>query len=226
MKARVVVAILIWAGCAVPVWANPPIQMPGGSVLFNVPVKSLVELRFKNIERQAYDISCGAAAMATLLKYYYQEDVREQSLVDAMMALGDKEKIQQEGFSLLEMKRFAEQRGYVANGYRISDAQKLANLKIPYVALVNVRGYAHFVIVKGIANGEVFIADPAYGNRSRTLESFANEWNGVILVILHPGREGNSAFTMDSLPKASMEQVVPIIQRLGSSIWPRGAAEY
>ncbi len=226
MKARFVVAMLICAVCADFAWANPPIPLPGGSMLVNVPVKSLVELRFKNIERQAYDISCGAAAMATLLKYYYQEDVREQSLVDAMIAVGDKDKIQREGFSLLEMKRFAEQRGYVANGYRISDVQKLANLKIPYVALVNVRGYAHFVIVKGIADGEVFIADPAYGNRSRTLESFANEWNGVILVILHSSREGNSDFTMDTLPKASMGQVVPIIQRLGSAIWPRGAAEY
>lgn len=226
MKIPLFGAMLLCALSSAPAWANPPIQMPGGSTLVNVPVKSLVELRFQNIERQAYDISCGAAAMATLLKYYYQEDVREQTLVDAMITLGDKEKIQQEGFSLLEMKRFAEQRGYVANGYRISDVQKLANLKIPYVALVNVRGYAHFVIVKGVADGEVFIADPAYGNRSRTLENFANEWNGVILVILHPGREGNSTFTMDTLTKASMGQVVPIIQRLGSAIWPRGAAEY
>lgn len=226
MPSRLFVAMLIWAGCTAPAWANPPIPLPGGSMLMNVPVKSLVELRFQHIERQAYDISCGAAAMATLLKYYYQEDVREQGLVDAMVALGDKDKIQREGFSLLEMKRFAEQRGYVANGYRISDVQKLANLKIPYVALVNVRGYAHFVIVKGIANGEVFIADPAYGNRSRTLESFASEWNGVILVILHPEREGNSTFTMDTLPKAAMNQVVPILQRLGGALWTRGSAEY
>ncbi len=191
-----------------------------GHTLVNVPMRSLSELRFKNVIRQAYDLSCGAAAMATLLKYYYAEEVTERDAIDAMLELGDKEKIQKDGFTLLEMKRFAEQRGYVSAGYRINDVQNLAKLKVAAITLVNVRGYAHFVVIKGIAQGQVFLADPAFGNRSRPLDSFASEWNNVILVVLSESRPGESAFTLDPTLKAPTGDIMPILDRGLRSIAP------
>jgi hypothetical protein len=154
--------------------ATLPVPVPG-QALFNVRVRSFVELRFENVVRQAYDVSCGAAALATLLQYYYGEQVTEREVIEAMFEAGNKDKIRQEGFSLLEMKRFAERRGYVSRGYRIADVHRLRELTVPAISLVTVRGYAHFVVIKGVAQGQVFVADPAFGNRSRPLETFAQE---------------------------------------------------
>ncbi len=199
-------------------------QMPGQTLL-NVPVRTIVELRYKNVVRQAHDISCGAAALATLLKYYYAEDVTEREAIDAMVALGDREKIQKEGFSLLEMKWFAEKKGYVATGYRINDVNNLTKLKIPAITVVKVRGYAHFVVIKGVANGQVFIADPAFGNRSRPLEGFDGEWNKVILVVLHSTRTGSSAFSLDPTLKVRGSDVRLFLDQRFPSIAP-GSGEF
>lgn len=219
MNARALIATLLLFG-AVPASVEATLFRVPGQTLLNVPVRSLVELRFKNMVRQAYDISCGAAAMATILKYYYAEEVTEGEAIAAMLELGDKEKIQEDGFSLLEMKRFAEQRGYVSAGYRIKDVANLSKLRVPVITLVNVRGYAHFVVVKGVAQGQVFLADPAFGNRSRPLEGFANEWNNVILVVLSEARGGDSAFTLDPTLKAPASDVMLILERGLRSIAP------
>lgn len=199
-------------------------QMPGQTLL-NVPVRTLVELRYKNVVRQAHDLSCGAAAMATLLKYYYAEEITEREAIEAMLALGDREKIQKEGFSLLEMKWFAERKGYVATGYRINDVNNLSRLKVPAITVVKVRGYAHFVVIKGVANGQVFIADPAFGNRSRPLEGFDREWNNVILVVLHSSRTGTSAFSLDPTLRVRANDIRLFIDQRLPSIAP-GVGEF
>jgi predicted double-glycine peptidase len=178
-----------------PIFAGPR------GTLFNVPVKSLVDLRYRSVVRQAYDLSCGAAALATLFKYFYAEDVTEKDLIDAMVAFGDKEKIMREGFSMLELKRYSESRGYVSDGYEIEDVKKLQNLKVPVIALVNVRGYWHFVVIRSVVDGEVHIGDPAFGNRKRPLEGFASEWNHIILVVLSKDRAGDSAFATQATLK-------------------------
>jgi uncharacterized protein len=193
--------------------------VPGGDLL-DVPVQSLVALRFKNVVRQAHDISCGAAALATLLKYYYGEQVTEHDIVQTMLKLGDAAKIQQEGFSLLEMKRYAQQHGYVAGGYRIDDVHHLSKLTVPVITLMHIRGYAHFVVIKGVADGQVFIADPAFGNRSQSLEKFAQEWNRAILVILSHTNAGQNAFTLDPTLKAPMRDVVLLLDRALHAITP------
>ena len=82
-------------------------------------------------------------------------------------------------FSLLELKRYGETRGYVSRGFKVTDPKKIAQLKIPALTLINTRGYNHFVVIKGVKNGEVFIADPAFGNSSKPLDTFVKDWSGV-----------------------------------------------
>lgn len=212
------VVLLLLTPQAIPA-GTLPVPVPG-QTLFNVRVRSLVELRFEHVVRQAHDVSCGAAALATLLRYYYSEQVTEREIIEAMLELGNKTKIQKEGFSLLEMKRFAERRGYVSRGYQIADVRKLSELKVPAISLVTVRGYAHFVVIKGVAQGQVFVADPAFGNRSRPLESFAQEWNGMLLIVLSQTRAGNSAFTLDPTLKARASDVMLFLDRGLRSITP------
>jgi len=113
----------------------------------------------------------------------------------------------------------------VSAGYHIHEVSNLSKLKVPAITLVKVRGYAHFVVIKGVAGGEVFIADPAFGNRSRSLESFDREWNRVILVVLHKERTGSSAFTLDPTPRVRASDISVILDRTLRSVAP-GPGEF
>ena len=44
------------------------------------PVKSLLEVRQDRVTVQQWDLSCGAAALATLLKYQYGDPVSERDI--------------------------------------------------------------------------------------------------------------------------------------------------
>jgi predicted double-glycine peptidase len=150
--------------------------VPAGGTLYNVPVKSLVEMRFENVVPQAHDLSCGAAAMATLLKYYYHEDIDEQEIIDAIFEFGDEEKISRDGFSMLELKKYAEKKRYNVQGFLLKDVNVLSKVDLPFIALINVGTYLHFVVVRGVDGGTVFIADPAFGNLRVDLDQFARAW--------------------------------------------------
>ena len=83
-----------------------PVSVPGGGVQFSVARKTMIDLKFVKVVRQQHDLSCGAAAVATLLTYYYGDKVGEKTIVDEIMKFGNKEKIKKDGFSMLELKRY------------------------------------------------------------------------------------------------------------------------
>ncbi len=200
--------------------------IPGaGNARFNVKVKSLVDMRYKRVVRQQFDLSCGAAALATLFKYYYGDDTGEQQIIDGILEFGDKEKIEKDGFSMLELKHFGEREGYVVKGYKIQSAQSLTRIQIPLLTLTNTRGYNHFVVIKGVRDGEVFIADPAFGNRSVPLENFDDEWNNVVLLFASETNTGSNAFTFDPKLKAKKKFVQLLLEQGLYNIRP-GAGEF
>lgn len=184
-----------------------------GNIRFNVKVKSLAVMKFRDVVKQKHDLSCGAAALATLFKYYYREKTDEKRVVDTIIKYGDKDKIQKDGFSMLELKRYGERRGYVSQGFKIPKAENLEKLKVPVVTLINTRGYNHFVVIKGVKNGRVFIADPAFGNSSRPLESFAKDWKNVILVFLSATNGGNAEFQKDATLRARRGELTWLIDQ-------------
>jgi hypothetical protein len=199
------------------------ITLPGNNTNIRAPVTSYVALRFKQIVKQGYDISCGAAAMATLLTHYYGVKVGEKDIIDRVLDQSseeDRQKISALGFSMLELKRFGEELGFQAGGFRIDDVNKLAKLEIPALTLITIRGYTHFVVLKGISRGQVYIADPAFGNRSRPIDRFAKEWNGVILVFVSDKYAGNPDFSPQGSIKGRAQDVIPLIDRYGSPYTP------
>ncbi|MEZ5830318.1 MAG: C39 family peptidase [Dongiaceae bacterium] len=202
--------------------ADQPIALPGKTSI-RAPVTSYVALRFKDIVKQGYDVSCGAAALATLLTYYYGVKVSEKEVIDGIMATSDdneKKQINGLGFSMLELKHYGESRGFAAGGFRIDDVNKLAKLKVPALTLITIRGYSHFVVLKGIDRGQVFIADPAFGNRSRPIDRFAEEWGGVILVMVNTNTPPNKEFSPEGSLKGRAQDVIPLIDRFGSPYTP------
>ena len=165
--------------------------------LFTIQTTSLKELRFKSTIRQEHDFSCGSAALATLLTYHYDDPVTEEAVFNVMMAHGNKEKIQREGFSLLDMKRYLEANGYRADGY-ITTLDKVAKVGIPVIVLINNGGYLHFVVIKGIDNEKVLIGDPATGARTVARPEFEAIWNKLVFVVHDKKQLALAAFNKES----------------------------
>jgi predicted double-glycine peptidase len=158
------------------------VSVDTGGARLQVPVESSTALHFRDVVRQRYDFSCGSAALATLLAYHYEEIVTETAVFAAMYRRGDQAKIRREGFSLLDIKQELAARGYRADGYRIS-LVRWAQMRVPGIALINDRGYRHFVVVKGLRGGRVLLGDPARGNRTISSASFEKMWNGIAFLV-------------------------------------------
>src|SRR5690606_23947625 len=86
------------------------------------PVTSLLEMRRDRVVVQQWDLSCGAAALATLLNYQHGDAVSEREVARGLIQR--EEYLEQpllvqarQGFSLLDLKRYVEQRGYRGIGY-------------------------------------------------------------------------------------------------------------
>jgi uncharacterized protein len=148
---------------------------------FSVPVKSLVEQRWNTVVRQQYDFSCGSAAVATLLTYHYDKPVEEADVFRDMFTLGDRPKIQKNGFSMLDMRTYLNSRGLQADGFRFK-LENFARIRVPGITLINTKGYKHFVVVKGISDDEIVIGDPAAGTVILPREQFESLWSGAVLL--------------------------------------------
>ena len=161
----------------------------------HIKVRSLKEARFTRVVKQQYDFSCGSAAVATLLSYHYDKPVSETQVFKEMFAVGDQKHIERYGFSLLDMKRYLESHNFVADGFRIS-LSRLRELGVPAIALIQVKGYRHFVVVKGIDDNRVLLGDPARGVRSVNVEDFDAAWNGIAFLIRNEAEVGKQHFNM------------------------------
>jgi predicted double-glycine peptidase len=144
------------------------------------PVKSLLEMRRDNVVIQEWDLSCGAAALTTVLNQQFQDPVDEKEIAKALISRReylDNPKLVQvrQGFSLLDLKRVAEGRGYVGTGFgkmTVNDLVERAPVLVPIVA----NGYNHFVIFRGQMADRVLVADPAFGNYTMRIQKFENAW--------------------------------------------------
>lgn len=157
--------------------------LPNGA-LYTQPVESMREQRFKYLVRQQTDYSCGAASLATILRYAYHLDADEDTVIQGMLRVADAELVAQRGFSLLDIKRYIESLGLRGRGYRV-DEERLRSLRIPALVLMDVRGFRHFVVLKQVNGDYVEVADPILGNRSVPFDEFLESWpsRAVFVVI-------------------------------------------
>jgi hypothetical protein len=139
-------------------------------------VKSLFEMRRENVVVQQWDLSCGAAALTTLLNYQHNDLVTEKEVANTLMSRSEYIKFPglvtlRQGFSLLDLKRYVDTRGYKGIGYGKLNFDDLIK-KAPIIVPVNIHGYNHFVIFRGMLGNRVLLADPAWGNRTMLTELF------------------------------------------------------
>ncbi|SHE72641.1 hypothetical protein SAMN02745148_00973 [Modicisalibacter ilicicola DSM 19980] len=157
-----------------------PVSVVGPFGSFNLQARSLQEMRWDGVVRQQYDFSCGSAAVATLLSYHYGQKTTEAEVFKTMFQEGDREKIQAQGFSMLDMKRYLDYRGLDADGFRLS-LEDFVKIGVPAITLIDTQGYKHFVVVKGTDGDAILVGDPAAGTVVVPKSRFRSMWNGVVL---------------------------------------------
>jgi uncharacterized protein len=148
------------------------------------PVRSLLEIRREHVIVQQWDVSCGAAALATLLTFQHGDPAAEREVAESMLRSTDALRVRHRGgFSLLDMTRFAKARGYAATAYRQATLADLDALQ-PAIVPIRQNGSAHFVIYRGRVADSVLVADPAFGNRVLPLAAFEAAWtDGIAFVV-------------------------------------------
>lgn len=152
-------------------------------------LKTVRDFRDDNLIRQQFDYSCGAAALATLLRFGHGDRVTERQIVAdlfAGLAQGDAATREKDGFSLFDLQQVAQRRGYKAEGFRI-EPQYLGQLNGPVIVFLETMGYKHFAVLKGVRGDRVYLADPSRGNirmpAYRFLEAWMRGGTGIIFVV-------------------------------------------
>jgi predicted double-glycine peptidase len=178
-------------GCALQAARSPihVMRVQAGVIRGDKAIRSWKELRDQNIVIQAFDYSCGAGALATLMRYYFGDAVTEEGILLGILGSMSREEVEdreKNGLSLLDLKLCAERLGYQAAGVKLNYAS-LPKLKGPVLIHLERKDYRHFAVLKGVQGDRVYLADPSRGNIRMSVERFANEWSGIALVL---GKQG------------------------------------
>lgn len=144
------------------------------------PVVSLLEMRRANVVIQQWDISCGAAALATVLNYQFEDPVSEREIAGQLIRreeyMADPRIVRARmGFSLLDLKNYVDAHGYSGAGYGQLDLGRLVEMA-PVIVPVELLGFRHFVVFRGMRGNRVLLADPAFGNRTMPTDRFEAAW--------------------------------------------------
>jgi len=117
---------------------------------------SFKELRDKEIIKQNQDYSCGAAAVATLLTYSFQDPTTEEEVLRGMNKTATA--------SFADLKQYIEKKGYQVRGLA-SSLFYLEKLEFPVIGYLVIHGKEHFTVIKRVERGKVWLADPSFGNQ-------------------------------------------------------------
>jgi predicted double-glycine peptidase len=139
--------------------------------------------------RQTFDFSCGAAALATMLTYYWGVPTTE---IDVMKVLRsrypeqDWKSLQDRGFSFDDLIWAAGKLGFEAQGAEVSAGQ-LAKLDGPVIVHLDKGKFQHFSVARAAKAGHVFLSDPVVGTVTLSLGEFEEQYTGNALAVWKRG---------------------------------------
>jgi len=184
-------AALLIPLCASASWAQSGAPIRDPEHRFERRVRSWQELKQRNIVMQKQDYSCGAAALATVARYYWGDPVGESyflSTIVGMLTQAELEDRVENGLTMTDLRRAAVKRGYTASIGRLS-YQELTESKVPLIVGITVGDYDHFVVYRGNDGYYVYLADPIRGNIRVPAWQFVEQWQkNAVLVVAKPGQ--------------------------------------
>lgn len=185
LRAVLTVVIMGLGLPVIPAGAQASINKP--EVQGAKPILTLKDMRDEGVVRQRWDMSCGAAALSTILTYDFSDNTPEAAIVVWILHRVNPIRVRARGgFSLLELKRFAQARGYSAEGFSGMSLEDLAAEKSWVITPIHFKTFDHFVVVKGIVGDRIILADPGFGNVTMKTNRFAKMWKNGIVFVIHP----------------------------------------
>lgn len=133
--------------------------------------------------RQRDELTCGPAALATLLTYHLGEPCSEDEV--AILASTYTEN----GTSMLGLRNACRAKGYEATGYRMTLSQLREVVDgegLPVIAHYR-EPLAHFAVVVAVEDDVVLVSDPASGCVTMAVDDFVRRWSGAVLVVRPKG---------------------------------------
>ncbi len=163
--------------------------------------QSWIALLFSDMVAQKEDYTCGAASLATVLRHYYGEDVDEATVLETSgvdeinkltvgggdeartvsreayneLSEAERQDVKISGFTYALLAKTAKRLNYRARGIK-TDYKTLVNLKIPVIAYIETSSFHHFVVIRQVNEGWIYVADPTWGNRRYTRGQFLSYW--------------------------------------------------
>lgn len=151
------------------------------------------ELKIGGMSIQSRDFSCGAAALATTLTLLgrptTEADILNEMLADTLLQrTNDSGVAEISPLSAAALQRIARNAGFKAitlqAGEGDSALASLIKLKPVICRICLYEDYLHFVVVRDIDNGWLYISDPAYGDVRVPVERFQKVWEGGDRILL------------------------------------------
>ncbi|MDD4928861.1 MAG: cysteine peptidase family C39 domain-containing protein [Gallionella sp.] len=166
------------------------------------------QLRFRAIEKQSTEFTCGSASLATLAKYFLGRNVSEEQVTNQIKKHHTEEswnKLQKDGLSLFELKRAANELGLEAAAYKGKLAD-LAELHGPVILHLDQGGFKHYVVLKSFSNDKIELADPVRGLIRMTAEDFSSAWTGYFMALWIKGEPMPETYPLNSIPDSSLAE--------------------
>ncbi|RLA82216.1 MAG: hypothetical protein DRG78_07815 [Epsilonproteobacteria bacterium] len=142
-------------------------------------VKSLKEIKYKDVTAQSFEESCGASAISSLFNMYGLNTNEKEMIKD----LNSTNMV-----NFLDLQKISKSNNFKAKGYKITK-EIFEQLTIPVIArIVRKKDYPHFVVAQNIKGDFILLLDPNNGKFLVTKEEFYNSWIGqdsnYILIVI------------------------------------------
>lgn len=141
----------------------------------SLDLKSAPEMGEKIIKRfalveQAEEMDCGAACLAMVCRHY--------GIPVTLGKLRELANVTTQGATLDSLARAGDALGFTTRGVQCT-FESLLGFDLPFI--VHWEGY-HYVVVYGVSKRKVWVADPAIGFKTMTVEEFERGWSGTCLL--------------------------------------------
>ena len=178
---RLFLIVVLQFSAFVPVSAAIELGVNAVSTRLTATVLPWSEIRKRSLVRQGWDISCGAAALSTLMTYFHDHPVTETSITLTLLKNTDSKLVRDRGgFSLLDLKRYVNAIGYEGRGYGGMSLEDIEAFAVPAILPVRIREFDHFVVYRGHIGGRVLLGDPAFGNITMSVAEFNKMWRSKV----------------------------------------------
>ncbi len=151
---------------------------------------SYKEIKERQIVMQKFDYSCGAATLATVVRYYWGDNVDEALFLGLLPRLNlTKEQMKdriENGLTLTDLRDISNLAHYDATMGKVQ-FKELAQAKVPVIVGITVRKHDHFAVFRGTDGVFAYLADPIRGNIRTPVPDFLQQWQrNAILVVAKP----------------------------------------